>query len=125
MGMALIWSGEKETMSETKRKALLLNSEGCGDDSLGFEILVNLLENLSQRDDRPVAIICWNTAVRLLAEDSPILARLRHLEEKGVNILAGKLCVRELGLTDKIAVGRAATMGEILDIILHNDVINL
>jgi len=114
-------------MGKSEGKVLLLSSEGCGtgDAALGFEILATLLDTLPGREDRPVAIICWNTAVKLLAEGSPLLARLRRLEEKGVNILAGQLCVRELGLTDKIAVGKPATMGEILDLVLHNDVISL
>lgn len=114
-------------MGESGGKVLLLSSEGCGtgDAALGFEILATLLDALPGREDRPVAIICWNTAVKLLTEGSPLHTRLRRLEEKGVNILAGQLCVRELGLTDKIAVGKPATMGEILDLILHNDVISL
>lgn len=114
-------------MSESEGKVLLLSSEGCGhgDAALGFEILATLLDTLPGREDRPIAIICWNTAVKLLAEGSPLLARLRSLEEQGVNILAGQLCVTELGLTDKIAVGKPATMGGILDLILHNDVISL
>ena len=114
-------------MGELKGKVLLLSSEGCGygDAALGFEILVTLLDTLPEREDRPIAIICWNTAVKLLAEGSPLLARLRRLEEEGVNILAGQLCVTELELAGKIAVGKAATMGEILDLILHNDVVSL
>ncbi len=114
-------------MGESEGKVILLSSEGCGsgDAELGFEILSVLLEALPEREDRPIAIICWNTAVKLLTEDSPLLARLRRLEEKGVRILAGQLCVRELGLTGKIAVGKSATLGEILDLILHNDVISL
>lgn len=114
-------------MGEPVGKVLLLGSEGCGygDDTLGFEILVGLLETLAAREDRPAAIICWNTAVKLLAEDSPLLARLKRLEEKGVNILAGQLCVEELGLTHKMTVGKTATIGQILDLILHNDVISL
>ncbi len=114
-------------MAELKGKALLLNSEGCGtaDPDLGYEILGSLLETLPQREDRPAAIIFWNTAVRLLVSDSPLLPRLRRLEEIGVALLAGKLCVSELELTDKIAVGRVASLGDILDVILHNDVISL
>lgn len=114
-------------MGESEGKVILLSSEGCGsgDAELGFEILSVLLEALPEREDRPIAIICWNTAVKLLTEDSPLLARLRRLEEKGVSILAGQLCVRELGLTGKIAVGKSATLGEILDLILNNDVISL
>jgi hypothetical protein len=114
-------------MAELKGKVLLLNSEGCGtaDADLGFSILAALLEALPQREDRPVAIIFWNTAVRLMADDSPLLFPLRRLEEKGIQLLAGKLCVGELELTDKIAVGRVASLGDILDLILHNDVVSL
>ena len=114
-------------MSELKGKVFLLGAEACGrgDDDLGFQILTGLLESLANREDRPVAIICWNTAVRLLAEGSPLLSRLRRLEEMGVEILAGRLCLVDLELENKLAVGKAATMGEILDLILHNDVISL
>lgn len=114
-------------MGELGSKVLLLGSEGCGhgDDELGFEILAALLEAIAKRDDTSAAIIFWNTAVNLLVEDSPLLPRLKRLEGKGVNILVGQLCVEELGLRDKIAVGKLATMGEILDVILHNDVISL
>jgi hypothetical protein len=54
-----------------------------------------------------------------------LLPHFKRLEEGGVKILAGQLCVRELELTGKIAVGKSATMGEILDLILHNEIINL
>ena len=114
-------------MGETRGEVLLLGSEGCGsgDADLGFEILVTLLETLVKREDKPVAIICWNTAAKLLVEDSPLLPHLKRLEESGVSILAGKLCVEDLKLTNKIAVGKVSTMGDILDLILHNDVISL
>ena len=49
----------------------------------------------------------------------------RDLEDKGVSILAGKLCVADLGLLDKIAIGKLTTMDEILDLILHHSVISL
>jgi hypothetical protein len=117
----------EKPLNEPKRKVLILASEsiGIGDETLGFEILANLLETLSKRDDGPATIICWNTAVKLMAEGSPLLVHLKRLEEKGINILAGQLCVRELELMNKIAVGRLATMDEILDLILNNDVLAL
>ena len=110
-----------------EEKVFLLGSEsiGLGDETLGFKILVNLLETLSKRDDVPAAIICWNTAVKLLAEGSPLLPHFKRLEKKGVKLLAGQLCVKELELTGKIAIGKMATMNEILDLILHNDIVNL
>ena len=114
-------------MIENKKKILLLSSESCGygDADLGFEILATLLETLHKRKNTPMALICWNTAVKLLAEDSPLLSRLKRLEEDGMDILAGGLCVTQLDLTDRIAVGKMATMEEILDLILDHDVISL
>jgi len=114
-------------MGKPKGTVLLLGTEGCGsgDDNLSFEILINLMEALADRGDAPAAIICWNTAVRLLAEGSPLLPHFKRLEDKGVHFLAGQLCVAELGLTGKIAIGKSATIHEILDLILHNDVISL
>ena len=88
-------------------KVLLLGSEsiGRGDDDLGYEILMSMLNTLVEREDRPVAVIFWNTAVKLLAEGSPSVPRLKTLEGKGVQLLAGQLCVKELELTGKMAVG--------------------
>lgn len=110
-----------------KGKVFLLDKEGVGtgDETLGFEILITMIDTLSQRQDYPVAIIFWNTAVRLLAEGSPLSARLKILEEKGVEILAGKLCVIDLGLEDELAVGKPVSMNEILDLLLHHEVISL
>jgi hypothetical protein len=108
-------------------KVFLLGGEsiGRGDDDLGYEILVNLLKSLASREDRPAAIICWNTAVRLLAEGSPVVPSLKALEARGVPILAGQLCVTELELTGKLSAGKPATIDEILDLLLHHEVINL
>jgi hypothetical protein len=109
------------------QKVFLIGSEtiGRGDDTLGYEIWMSMLKTLAEREDRPLAIIFWNTAVKLLAEDSSSLPRLRTLEGKGVQLLAGQLCVKELELTGKLAVGKLATMEEILDLVLHHEVVNL
>jgi len=114
-------------MAEQERKVILLSSEGCGsgDSDLGFEILANVLDALIRREDRPSAIVCWNTAVKLLAEGSPLVPRFRELEGKGVKIVAGKLCLADLGLLDKIVVGKVVTMDEILDLALHHNFISL
>jgi hypothetical protein len=110
-----------------KGKVILIGSEtvGRGDETLGFEILMSLLESLGHRPDKPVAIIFWNTAVNLLAEGSPTVARLKVLEKEGVQILAGRFCLTDLCIADRVAVGKAASMDEILDFLLHNEVISL
>jgi hypothetical protein len=119
--------GAMRIMKPPTGKVLLLSSEGIGygEEMLGYQILATLLESLEKRSDRPAAIICWNTAVKLVAEDSPLVPRFRRLEEVGVKILLGKLCIGECELTGKIAVGKEATMDEILDLLLHHEVVNL
>lgn len=114
-------------MSEQKGKVFILGSEsiGRGDDDLGYEILMSMMKTLTEHKGQPLAIIFWNTAVRLLAEGSPTIPYLKILEEKGVQILAGQLCVNELGLTGKMSIGKMVGMNEILDLILNNDVVAL
>jgi len=84
-----------------------------------------MLKTLPERQDKPMAIICWNTAVNLLAEGSPLIPHFKRLEEQGVDVLAGTLCVQELGLMEKMAAGKLASMDDILDLMLNNDVVNL
>jgi hypothetical protein len=110
-----------------KEKVLLLGSESCGagDRDIGYLILMQLLETLPERKDKPSMIIMWNTAVNLMTIDSPALTRLKKIEEKGIRILAGRLCANELGIIDKIAVGKIVGIDEILDIILNNDIVSL
>jgi hypothetical protein len=114
-------------MAEGKNKVFLLGSEGCGagDPDLGYEIMTVVLDALADREDRPAAIICWNTAVKLLTQDSPVVPHLKAIEEKGTKILAGQLCVNMLQLEGKLAVGEVATLGQIFDLILHEDVVSL
>jgi hypothetical protein len=114
-------------MNDSKGKVFLFSSEGVGygDNTLGYQILATMLESLEKRPDRPAAIICWNTAVKLVAEDSPLVPHFKRLEEEGVKILLGKLCVGECELIGKIAVGKEVTMDEILDLLLHHEVVNL
>ena len=125
MALDPIWR-EDRFLEPIKGKILLLGSEGIGEDrTLGFEILMALFETLIKRQDLPYAIILWNQAVKLLEEGNPFISNLKRLEEKGVRILAGKLCVDELEISNKLALGKIATMSEILDLILHYEVVTL
>lgn len=110
-----------------KGKVILLNSEYIGreDETLGFEILMTLLNSLLKRNDKPEAIILWNTGVKLMTSQSPASAILRELELAGVKILGGVLCLNDLCIADAVSVGQAVTMDDILDLILHNEVISL
>jgi hypothetical protein len=118
---------EDRTMAEARKKVILLGGEGIGrgDENMGYEILMNLVESLGKRGDLPEAIVFWNMAVTLLVEGSPLVPRLKVLEEKGVKIIAGRFCLTDLCIADTVAVGQAASMDEILDVLFNNEVISL
>jgi hypothetical protein len=113
-------------MGEGRGKVFLFGSESIGyDENMGFEILVTLLDTLSKREEEIKALVFWNTSVNLLAADSPIWGRVKAMEERGIDVVAGRFCVQDLCIADRIVVGRTATMDEILDLLLHNDVISV
>ena len=110
-----------------KGKVFLLGKEsvGDGDETMGFEILMTLLDGLAKRPDKPVAIVFWNMAVQLLVTGSPAVSRLKVLEDQGVKIVAGRFCLQDLCIADTVAVGKGAGMDEILDLLMSHEVISL
>ena len=110
-----------------KPRALLLGSEGMGrgDDGLGLTILHNFLKSLVTNPLRPDKIVCWNTGVKLLAADSPIIGALQDLEGVGVEILACKTCVDYFGLQDKLRAGEVSTMPTISDLLMRGEVLTV
>ena len=115
----------REIADKGLKKVILLTGEsvGYGDTVIGYEVLATALEALLRRKEGlPAAIVCINTAVNIVSEDSPMVSRLKILEERGVQIIAGRYCVNEMGLTNKIAVGKVKTLTEIMDFLLSSDV---
>lgn len=106
------------------KKVLLFTSESCGygDSVIGYEALSNVLDIMIKRDKKPAAVVCINTAVMLLGMDSPLLPRFKKLEEQGVEIMAGRMCVNECGLTDSLGSGNIRTLTEIMEFLLLPDV---
>ena len=54
----------------------------------------------------------WNAGVKLVAADSPVLAELRLLEERGVDLVPCGTCVAHFGVTP--AVGKVSDMDTIV-----------
>ncbi len=112
-------------MTEAARpRIVLLGAEGLGrgDEELGRIILANFLKALVTNPLRPDKIICWNTGVRLLTAESPVVGTLQDLEGIGVEILACKTCVDRLGVQDALRAGEVSTMPAIADLLLRGEV---
>jgi selenium metabolism protein YedF len=93
-------------------KTILIQSGvlGRGNDELGMLLMANFLRLLGESQDKPSALVFWNTGVRLVCEGSWALGHLKKLEEQGVEILACTTCLEYLELTDKLKVGKPTTM---------------
>ena len=108
-------------------KIFLIQSEGLGrgDEQLGSMLMANFLRLLGESEDKPSGMIFWNTGVRLACEGSPVLNRLKQLEEQGVKLLACTTCLEHFELTDKLVVGKPTNMMKSIQSMLDSDVVSL
>jgi len=110
-----------------KQKVFLIQSEGLGrgDEQLGSMLMSNFLRLLGENEDKPGGMIFWNTGVRLLCDGSPVLNRLKLLEEQGVELLACATCLEHFELTDKLAAGKPTNMMKSIQSMLCSDIVCL
>lgn len=92
---------------------VVLNQDqmGHGDRALGQKILGTFLKK-SIRLSGFTSIVFFNSGVKLVAADSPVLAELRALEERGVDLVPCGTCLQHFGVTP--AVGKVSDMDTIL-----------
>jgi intracellular sulfur oxidation DsrE/DsrF family protein len=101
------------------------DSLGQGDYELGKRLLGNFLRLLSEGDDPPVAIFCMNAGVRLVCNDSPVLAFLQKLQAQGCEVLACQTCIDMFDLQKQVQVGLVAGMADFLDLTIRHKVLTI
>ena len=84
---------------------------GHGDRALGQKILGTFLKKSIALQDF-TAIVFFNAGVKLVGADSPVLAELRLLEERGVDLVPCGTCLQHFQITP--AVGKVADMDAIV-----------
>ena len=84
---------------------------GHGDRGLGQKILGTFLKKSIALPDFS-AIVFFNSGVRLVAPDSPVLTELRMLEERGVDMVPCGTCLQHFAVTP--AVGKVSDMDTIV-----------
>jgi len=92
---------------------VVLNQDqmGHGDRALGQKILGTFLKK-SIALPGFTAIVFYNAGVKLVGPESPVLAELRALEERGVDLVPCGTCLSHFGVTP--SVGKVADMDTIL-----------
>ena len=90
------------------------NGMGKGPQELQLTLMTKYLELLNLQDDLPAAMCFYTEGVRLVTEGSPVIEKLRALEEKGVRLVVCSTCLNYFGLIEKIKIGIVGGMGDIL-----------
>jgi selenium metabolism protein YedF len=108
-------------------KVILIQSQVLGRDNeeLGMMLMSSFLRLLGENEEKPAALVFWNTGVHLVCEGSWALGHLKKLEEQGVEILACSTCLEYFDLTDKLMVGKPTTMVNSIHSMLGSEMICL
>jgi selenium metabolism protein YedF len=91
---------------------------GRGDAELGHILIRGFFHTLGEVEPLPDTIIFFNSGVKLVVEDSPVLEDLQNLCGRGIEILACGTCLGHYDLKDKIAVGEVSNMYTIAETML-------
>ena len=91
---------------------------GRGDDMLGAKLMVNFVGTLPELGERLWRIVLVNGGVRLAVAGSPVIDKLKALEQTGVSILVCGTCLDFYGILDKKEVGQTTNM---LDVVTSLD----
>ncbi|WP_319481634.1 DsrE family protein [uncultured Draconibacterium sp.] len=90
------------------------NGMGSGNEELGQLLVINYLTLLCEEEEVPKVITFYNEGVKLICSGSESLEPLKQLDEKGVKLVACKTCLHHFQLLEKVEVGIAGTMVDIL-----------
>ncbi|GKX31234.1 hypothetical protein SH1V18_37140 [Vallitalea longa] len=102
-------------------KVIVINNDtfGHGDRELGEKLMGAFLKKIWARNEKPEAIILYNSGVKLAAKGSKVIDVLTGLSECGVELLACGTCINYYELKDKMLVGRISNMEEISSMMME------
>lgn len=96
---------------------VLVTRDGLGsaEPALQQALFSKYLGLLIAGDLVPAAVCFYTEGVRLATDGSPVLEPLAALERKGCRLLVCTSCLQFYGLQDRLRVGTACGMPDILD----------
>lgn len=99
-----------------KGTVMVLNHNYIGNDKELGEILIkSFFAVLAESNDIPETIIFYNSAVKLMVDESQIINDLKTLEENGVELLGCGTCLGHYDMKDLIKVGKVSNMYDIIN----------
>ena len=83
---------------------------GEGDDDLGHLLISNFIKALKDLDKLPQKMIFYNSGVKLVTKNSPVIEHLHDLEKMGVELMLCATCVNHYSLESVIGAGTVSNM---------------
>ncbi len=115
---------EKTTPARNSYVVVLAhNLMGSGDEALSKTLMKSFLYALTEQDELPEAVLCYNAGVFLTSEESDALEDLKTLEEKGVSILSCGLCLDYYHRKENLLVGEVTNMYRIVELMRTHHVV--
>jgi len=100
-----------------KNSIILVTNNGLGNADLALQhkLAAKYFSLLAQNNELPSAICFYTNGVHLTVSGSPVLDQLKALETKGVRLITCSTCLEHFGITDKLQVGIAGGMPDIIE----------
>jgi len=116
---------EKGDEIKLKETIVVIDSDkmGEGDEEFSKTLLKGFIYALSSQDIPPAKIIFYNSGVRMTTEGSASIEDLKVLENAGAKIYSCGACLNNYGLTEKLLVGEATNMYNIVEYLLAADLV--
>jgi selenium metabolism protein YedF len=92
---------------------------GEGEERLGGILMKAFLNTLHDSEPKPDKILLINNGVKLAVEGSDVLDSLGALAKDGVGIVACGTCLNYYGIIDKLKIGIAGNMYDIVNAMLE------
>jgi len=107
----------QDTTGDTEPFIIVLSADkmGRGNDELGGVLMKAFIHTIGEQENKPSAMILYNTAVQLAVEDSDVLDDLKKLTEGGVEIMVCGTCLNYFNIKDQLAVGVVSNMYDIVE----------
>jgi len=92
---------------------------GEGEADLGAKLTDLLFKVFSESEKRPARVIFLNSGIFLTTEGSPIVDKLKALEDRGTEIVSCITCLNYFDRMEKVFVGRPGDMKDTVDALLN------
>ena len=94
---------------------LSANTMGSGDEQLGKKLMKAFIFALTNQDEAPEKVICYNSGAYLTTEDPDTIKELKSLEEAGTVVMTCGTCLDFYGLKEELQVGIVSNMYDIVE----------